>query len=134
MLAELYPIIKQTHIALASTSGTLFLLRGLTGLMGRTWGMRPAVRYASYAIDTGLLVSALTLLTTLGFYPLRTPWLITKLLFLVAYVVCGSLALKRARSRTGRIIAFVVAILCFAMIYTIARLHDPMGLLHLLSP
>jgi uncharacterized membrane protein SirB2 len=133
MLAELYPFIKQIHIALASTSGTLFFMRGLTGLMGRSWGMHPAVRYASYAIDTGLLASAVTLLTILNFYPLQTAWLMTKLLILVAYVVCGSLALKRARTHVGRIVAFVVAMLCFAMIYSIARLHDPMGLIRWLS-
>lgn len=128
-LAELYPFIKQTHIGLVIVSGSLFAIRGLAGLLGFTTAMRAPVRYVSYAIDTVLLTSALLLLTALRVNPFATPWLTAKLTLLVCYIVCGSLALKRARTRPRRALAFSAALLCFAMMFLIARSHDPLGFL-----
>ena len=129
MLAEFYPLIKSAHIGLVQTSGMLFVLRGVTTLAGSAIGMRQVVRRISYVIDIALLCAALSLLWILHLNPVATPWLALKLAFLVAYVVFGSYALKRARSKPGRLIAFGAAVFCFATIYRIARMHDPLGAL-----
>lgn len=128
-LAELYPSIKQTHIALVIVSGSLFAIRGVAVLLGFTAAMGPPVRYLSYAIDTVLLTTALLLLMALRLNPFTTPWLAAKLTLLLCYIVCGSLALKRARTRPRRALAFGAALLCFAMMLLIARSHDPLGFL-----
>ena len=107
----------------------LFVLRGVTTLAGSAIGMRQVVRRISYVIDIALLCAALSLLWILHLNPVATPWLALKLAFLVAYVVFGSYALKRARSKPGRLIAFGAAVFCFATIYRIARMHDPLGAL-----
>lgn len=129
MLAEFYPLIKATHIGLALLSGGLFAGRGLGVLLGAAAAMSPAVQRASQVIDTALLAAALLLLATLKLNPFATPWLLTKLLLLVAYIVLGTLALRRAPTRQGKLLAFLAALLCFAMMVTIARTHDPLGFL-----
>ncbi len=55
------------------------------------------MRWVSYVIDTALLVAALALVAILRLNPLVTPWLAVKLAFVIAYIVFGALALKRAR-------------------------------------
>ena len=47
----------------------------------------------------------------------------------LAYIVLGALALGRARTPTGRVLAYSAALLCFVMMFSIARMHDPAGLL-----
>ena len=131
-LAEFYPLVKSAHVGLVLASGSLFATRGVAMLAGSTFGMRAPVRYLSYAIDTALLGAALLLVAILQFNPFATPWLAAKLTLLVAYIALGSLGLKRARTRARRIAAFAGALLCFAMMYAIARRHDPLGFLHIL--
>jgi uncharacterized membrane protein SirB2 len=126
-LVEFYPAIKLAHVGLVSASGSLFALRGLAVLLGSAAAMRAPVRYLSYAIDTALLAAALLLLAVLQLNPFTTPWLAAKLVLLVAYIALGSLALKRARTPMRRMLAFGAALLCFALMYSIARSHDPFG-------
>lgn len=129
MLSEFYLVIKATHIGLVLTSGCLFMVRGLAVLLGWSVAMRAPARRLSYAIDTALLMAALLLLAILQLNPLTTPWLATKLTLLVAYIMLGSLALKRARTRFARMLAYGAAMLCFAAMFAIARQHDPLGFL-----
>ncbi|WP_372659357.1 SirB2 family protein [Hydrogenophaga sp.] len=129
LLAHFYPYIKHAHIGLAITSGALFALRGLGVLAGLQWPMRTGMRQLSMGIDTLLLLAALLLLAVLHLNPFATPWLLAKLGLLVAYIVLGSFALKRAKSWPGRALAYAAALLCFAAIYSIARQHNPLAFL-----
>lgn len=126
-MLEFYLQIKSVHIAAALASGGLFALRGIAVLAGARWPMAWPLRYLSYSIDTVLLTAALMLLTALKLNPFVVPWLTVKLLLLAAYIVTGTLALRRAASRRGQRIAFVLALGCFAAIYGIARAHHPLG-------
>ena len=126
-LADAYPLIKATHIGLAMASGGLFACRGVGVLLGAALPMSAPVRRLSQVVDTALLVAALLLLTALQLNPFATPWLQAKLALLVAYIVLGTLALKRAPGLVGKGMAFVAALTCFAMIVVIARTHDPLG-------
>ena len=132
-LAEFYPWIKAIHVGLALLSGGLFAGRGVGVLLGAVAPMAPQVRRLSQVIDTALLAAALLLLATLNLNPFATPWLLAKLTLLVAYIGFGTLALKRAPTRTGKALAFVVALACFAMMVTIARSHEPIGFLRTLG-
>ena len=110
-------------------SGLLFALRGAAVLAGARWAMAAPLRYLSYTIDTTLLTAALMLLTVLKLNPFVVPWLAVKLGLLVVYVVLGSLALKRARSRRSRAICYAAALASFGFMYFVARAHHPLGLL-----
>ena len=127
---EFYPHIKHAHIGLALVSVALFALRGAAVQVGMRWPRRKPVRMASYAIDTGLLTAGLWLVAILpgGFF--ANGWLAAKLVLLVVYVVLGVFAMRRARSRIGRALCYVAALATFAMIYSIARAHHPLGYLY----
>jgi uncharacterized membrane protein SirB2 len=51
----------------------------------------------------------------------------------VAYVVLGSLALKRGHTPRARTIAFVAALVTYAAMLGIARAHHPLGWLRSLA-
>ena len=126
-MIELYPQIKHAHIGLVMVSVALFALRGAAVQVGMRWPRSKPVRLASYAIDTGLLAAGLWLVAILpgGFF--ANGWLTAKLVLLVAYVVLGVFAMRRARSRIGRALCYVAALATFSMIYGIARAHHPLG-------
>ena len=92
------------------------------------------MKRASQAIDTALLAAAIALLVILGLDPLTTPWIATKLVLLAAYIVLGIFALRLARTRVGKAVAFVGALACYLAIFTVARTHDPLGPLRLTDP
>jgi uncharacterized membrane protein SirB2 len=133
-MIEFYPQIKLVHVVAVFASGGLFALRGAAVQLGAAWAMAAPLRYLSYTIDTVLLTAALMLLTILKIQPLAHPWLLMKLGLLVVYIALGTLALKRARSRGARFAAWGAALLVFGMIITIARAHDPYGILSRLRP
>lgn len=130
-MIEFYPQIRMVHITCVVLSGALFFLRGAGVFVGARWPMRLPVRLASYSIDTVLLTAALMLVTVLPGAVFANGWLTTKLILLVVYVVLGSLALKRARTPRTRRICFVAAAATYLFMVSIARMHDPMGVLRI---
>jgi uncharacterized membrane protein SirB2 len=132
-MIEFYPEIKWVHVAAVLASGGLFALRGIAMLSGARWYMAAPLRYLSYTIDTVLLTAAMMLATVLHQYPFVHAWLTVKVLLLVVYVVLGSYALKRGATRKIRARTFVAALLVFAFIISVARTHDPRGILLLLG-
>jgi hypothetical protein len=83
---------------------------------------------ASWPIDTTLLTAALMLVTILHQYPFVHAWLTAKVLLLVVYIVLGTFALKRGRTRRVQVACYFCALFVFAFIVSIARAHDAWGL------
>jgi uncharacterized membrane protein SirB2 len=125
----LYYWLKQVHFHSVLLSFALFLLRGAWVLTGRELPRQPLARAVPHTVDTVLLISALWLTTIVQQYPFRDAWLTTKVLLLIAYIVLGSLALRRAPTRRWRVIAFVGAVLTFLFLFSVARYHHPLGAL-----
>lgn len=126
-MIEFYPVIKLLHIAAVALSGGLFFVRGLGRAADATWAMAAPLRYASYAIDTVLLGAAIALAVMLHQYPFVHGWLTAKVVLLVVYIVLGSLALKRGRTRAIRVVCWLAALGVFALILSIARHHNALG-------
>jgi uncharacterized membrane protein SirB2 len=127
-MIEYYLQIRNVHIACAIATGGLFLLRGvLVQARRESIANHGLVRYFSYGIDTALLTAALMLMTVLRLSPLATPWLAVKLALLVGYILLGSFALRRARSRSSKLLCFGGALLAYALMLGIARARDPGG-------
>lgn len=133
-MLEFYPQIKVVHIACVVASIALFALRGTLVLAGRE---RVAhwlpLRWLSWSIDTALLSAALMLLTILPGAMFANHWLSVKVALLPVYIVLGSLALRRGRSRAARTGFFIAALVAFSLMYGIARAHHPLGWLWLLG-
>ncbi len=123
----MYLALKHLHITCVVLSGLGFLLRGAWMLQDspRLQGRLP--RVAPHVVDTLLLSSALALAVLSGQYPFVQGWLTTKVLALLAYIGCGSVALKRGRSKAVRGIFFVMALSCFAYIVSVALTRHPAG-------
>lgn len=131
-MIEFYAEIKWAHIFTVLASGSLFALRGAGVLAGARWPMWAPLRYLTYTIDTVLLTAALMLVTILHQYPFVQAWLTVKVLLLVVYIVLGTFALKRARTRTIRAVFYVAALAVFLFIASVARAHHPLGILEAL--
>jgi uncharacterized membrane protein SirB2 len=128
-MLEFYPQIKQFHIACVILSGLLFAARALAAVFGARWPMAAPVRYLSYAIDSTLLTAALMLLTILPSAVFSNGWLLAKLVMLAFYIVLGSYALKRARSKKMRTLCLLGAAAAYLFVASIALAHHPLGFL-----
>lgn len=126
-MIEFYPQIKFIHVAAVLASGAIFLLRGLAVQRNGRWPMTAPVRWLSYGVDTLLLAAAILLLAILPGAAYANGWLAAKLILLVVYIVLGTLALKRGRTRGVRMAAFLAALAVYGSIIAIARLHHPLG-------
>lgn len=76
---------------------------------------------------TGLLTAAMLLLTILPAALYANGWLAVKIVLLVVYVVLGVFALRRGRTWRVRAVCYAAALLSFAQMYFIARMHHPLG-------
>ena len=132
-MIEFYSEIKAVHIAAVIASGLLFLLRGGAVQLGASWAMAAPLRYLSYTIDTVLLTAALMLATIIHQFPFVQGWLTAKVLLLVVYIVLGSFALKRGRTRAVRTSCWIAALLVYLFIFSLARAHNPLGIIALLT-
>jgi uncharacterized membrane protein SirB2 len=132
-MIEFYAEIKWAHIFAVIASGSLFALRGAGVLAGGRWPMWAPLRHLTYTIDTVLLTAALMLVTILHQYPFVQAWLTVKVLLLVVYIVLGTFALKRARTRTIRAVFYVAALAVFLFIASVARAHHPLGMLEAMT-
>jgi uncharacterized membrane protein SirB2 len=128
-IIEFYAQIRWVHVAAVIVSGSLFALRGAGVLAGGRWPMWAPLRYLTYTVDTVLLTAALMLATLLHQYPFVHAWLTVKVLLLVLYIVLGTLALKRAPTRSGRAWCYAAALAVFLFIVSVARAHSPLGFL-----
>ncbi|MDX1607047.1 MAG: SirB2 family protein [Candidatus Competibacterales bacterium] len=118
-------LLKQIHVAAVATSLGLFVLRGIWMLTDPARLTRRWVRIVPHGVDTLLLLSALLLAWRIGQYPFVHDWLTAKVVALVAYILLGTVALKRGPTRTVRTLAWVAALAVFGYIVAVARSHDP---------
>lgn len=115
------------HVGAVTASLSLFTLRWLGVLTGAAWPLRPAVRGISVLIDTVLLAAGIGLLLSSGWIHAVPLWLWTKWVLLLAYIGCGTWALRRARTPAGHALAGVLALLLAAHIVGAALWRHPAG-------
>jgi uncharacterized membrane protein SirB2 len=115
-----YLAIKHVHVTFATLSIILFFVRGLWMLADSTLLQRCWVKVVPHMVDTVLLASALTMVVWSAQYPLVQNWLTAKVVALVAYILLGTIALKRGKTKAIRTGAFILALLVFGYIVTVA--------------
>jgi len=123
-----FTAVRSVHVVAAALSGALFLTRGAWMLW---WPQRLRdrwVRIVPHLIDSVLLASALWLAWHLGGDATRG-WLAAKIVALCIYIVLGTIALKRGRTRGIRTAALVAAIATFGYIAAVAANRSPLGFL-----
>ena len=121
-----YLTIKYLHMSCAALSGSFFLLRGAWMLRESDMLQRRWVKILPHIVDTLLLTTALIMVVWSAQYPFVQPWLTAKLIALIVYVVLGTVALKRGKTKAMRTGALVAALLTFAYIVAVALTRHPL--------
>ncbi|WP_345792679.1 SirB2 family protein [Thauera sp. JM12B12] len=125
----MYYAIKHLHVTCVALSAAGFLLRGLWMMTGSPLLQHRLTRVLPHVIDSLLLLSAITLAVMIQQYPFAAGWVTAKVLGLLAYILLGTLALKRGRTMGMRITAFTAALLVYAWIVSVAFTKQVAGFL-----
>jgi uncharacterized membrane protein SirB2 len=128
-----YLLLKHVHMSAVSLSFAGFFARGLGTLRGAAWVRGRAAKTLPHLVDTVLLASAIGLAWMLRLSPLDAPWLMAKIVGLVAYIGLGMVALKPGRPAGVRAAAWVGAMLVFGYIVSVAITKSPAGVFGLLG-
>ena len=124
-----YPTVKIIHQGAVALSFAGFFARGLGALAEAPWVRARAARTVPHIVDSVLLLSALWLAWTLRLNPAEAPWLLAKIIGLLAYIGLGVVALKPGRPRGVRAAAWFAALAVFIYIVSVALTKNPLGLL-----
>ncbi len=115
-----YAALKHLHLTTVAISYALFFVRGVWMMRGSPMLQRKWVRVLPHVNDTVLLAAGVTLAAIIAQYPFVAGWLTAKVLALVVYIVVGSVAIRRGKTRGARIFAWVAGQLVFAYIVLVA--------------
>lgn len=126
-LVDFYAPLKTLHIGAVTLSVSLFTVRGAAVLGAQRWPLHRSLRMASVAIDTVLLSAGIALWVILSLNPAVDSWFGVKLTLVVAYIVLGILALKRAPTRRAKAVCYLAALACALWAASTALAHDPAG-------
>jgi uncharacterized membrane protein SirB2 len=127
-----YLLLKGVHMSAVSLSFAGFFARGLGSLSGAAWVRGRAAKTIPHVVDTLLLASAIAMAWMLRLSPFAAPWLMAKIIGLVAYIGLGMVALKPGRPAGVRLTAWVGALLVFGWIVSVAITKSPAGIFGLL--
>jgi uncharacterized membrane protein SirB2 len=120
-----YSLIKSLHLATIALTLALFVLRGAWMMAGSPRLQARWVRIVPHVNDTLLLTSGIALAVLVQQYPLVHGWLTAKFFALIAYILLGTIALKRGKTKAQRVAAWIAALLVFGYMVAVAMAHDP---------
>jgi len=117
-----YLAFKHMHLTLAYLTLAGFVLRGIWMLTESALLQKKIVKILPHIVDTFLLISAITMVVMSGQYPwvAGSGWVGVKIVLLVAYVVLGTFALKRGKTKQQRTVFFAASIAVLLGLFGIA--------------
>ena len=127
----MYLILKYVHVITAVATISGFLLRGYWMLTESENLRHPVVKIAPHIVDTLFLVAGIGMVWLLHLNPLVQPWLLAKFAGLIAYILLGTIAIKRGPTKQVRTVALVGAVAVFAYIGGVALAKSPLSWLAL---
>jgi uncharacterized membrane protein SirB2 len=123
----MYLILKYVHTIAATATISGFLLRGYWMLRESPLLQHRLARTAPHIIDTVFLLAGIGMLWLLHLNPMSQPWLLAKFAGLIAYIVLGTVAIKRGPTKQVRTFALVTAVAAFAYVVGVALAKSPMS-------
>lgn len=118
---NIYFPIKHLHVTAVVLSIIFFVIRASWSYIGSDLLSKRWVKILPHIIDTVLLTCGVILAAMIG--P-EQPWILTKIVLLIAYIGVGTIAIKRGKTRKGRLIAAIISVLIFAYIVGVAITKD----------
>ena len=119
--------LKTLHISCAAFSFIGFAIRGWWMWRDSPYLGHKLTRTLPHIVDSLLLLSAISLIIVYGISPFQHPWLISKISALVLYILLGTIALKRGKTKPIRLTALVLALICYGHILSSAINKSPWG-------
>jgi uncharacterized membrane protein SirB2 len=120
-----YLFLKNIHTLLALLTISGFVLRGYWMMTDSGRLQQRTTRIAPHILDTVFLASGIAMLVLLSLNPLSQSWLLAKFAGLIAYILLGSVAIRRGPTRQVRVLAFVGALSAFAYVVGVALSKSP---------
>jgi uncharacterized membrane protein SirB2 len=124
-----YGTLKIIHQTAVTLSFAGFFARGAGMLRDAGWVKHRLAKTLPHIVDTVLIVSALWLAWILRLTPSNAPWIGAKIAGLFLYIAIGMVALRFGRTKPLRATAWVLAMLTFAWIVSVALTKNPLGFL-----
>lgn len=121
-----YMALKHLHMLSVALLGVLFLFRGVLLVNGSALLQARLLRVLPHVISTFLLLSGIGMVIEFGSLP---SWVVTKLILLVFFILCGVMAFQRADKRSAKLGWFVLGLLTYGFIASVAVTRQPLGLL-----
>ncbi len=122
-----YHDLKLIHQSAVVLSIAGFFARGIGMLADAAWVRSRPAKTLPHVVDTVLIVSAIWLAWMLRQGPANAPWINAKIVGLLAYIALGMVALRFGRTKGVRAAAWVLALLTFGYIVSVAITRDPRG-------
>jgi uncharacterized membrane protein SirB2 len=119
--------IKTIHVSCVILSFSGFLLRGIWMMIDSAMLANKWVKIVPHIVDTMLLLSALLLVYLLGLSIPDHDWLLAKIIALVIYVLLGTVALKRGKTKKIKMMALILAMIIFLYIVSVAVTKSVFG-------
>lgn len=116
----MYFALKHLHLTCITLSIVLFVTRFYWRKQNPSSLQKKWVKILPHTIDTVLLGSAIGMAIIASINPFEQHWLAAKILALLAYILAGTFAIKRAQSANAQNICFMLALACFAYILMVA--------------
>ncbi|MGD8783123.1 MAG: SirB2 family protein [Thioalkalispiraceae bacterium] len=113
-------LIKTLHVIFALISITGFIYRSYLKLIGSNTLQQKWLKVLPHINDTLLLISAIYLVIASQYYPTWLNWVSVKIIALFLYIFLGLYTLRFSQSRQALIISFLLALLTFAYIISVA--------------
>ena len=120
----MYTVIKNAHITFALISISLFVLRAYWSVMESPRLQKRWAKTVPHINDALLLSCAVYLMNASHQFPFSDNWLTAKLLALLVYIVTGTVAIKRGKTRGIRLLFSLLAAATFSYIFAVARTHS----------
>lgn len=124
---------KNIHTLLALLTISGFVVRGYWMMTNSGRLQQRMTRIAPHVLDTVFLGSGIAMLVLLSLNPLSQSWLLAKFAGLIAYILLGSVAIRRGLTQQVRLLSFVGALSAFAYVVGVAFSKSPASWLALFA-
>lgn len=122
----MYLALKHIHLAFVVLSLLAFFVRGIWLFMNSSMLSKKWVKILPHVISTILLVSGIVLAVHLSMSPGSQPWLMAKIIGLIAYIGLGVAAFKVPNPNSRKLL-WISALIVFAYIVSVAISKNPLG-------
>ncbi|MEL7186315.1 MAG: SirB2 family protein [Pseudomonadota bacterium] len=116
---------KMLHTFAAVLTICGFILRGYWMMSGSQLLQHRLTKILPHVVDTVFLLAGIALVWMLSMNVLTQPWLLAKIVGLIVYIVLGTIAIKRGRTKEIRIMAFTGALAVYAWVAGVAIAKSP---------